>query len=130
MNLGHDESSKFDDRSEELRQIYEQLDLLAKKYNRIIIGVSMLGRFSNPIVPRFEECLRFLDPNFLQERLIILHRPSMYNNKLQSQKTDYIELISMNCDGEEIVDRFSVDKDTQSIIRLVTSKKRPVGEEL
>lgn len=130
MNLGHDESSKFDDRSEELRQIYEQLDLLAKKYNRIIIGVSMLGRFSNPIVPRFEECLRFLNPNFLQERLIILHRPSMYNNKLQSQKTDYIELISMNCDGEEIVDRFSVDKDTQSIIRLVTSKKRPVGEEL
>ena len=130
MNLGHDESSKFDDRSEELRQIYEQLDLLAKKYNRRIIGVSMLGRFSNPIVPRFEECLRFLDPNFLQERLIILHRPSKYNSKLQSPKTDYIELISMNRDGEEIVDRFSVDKDTRSIIRLVSSRKRPVGEEL
>ena len=121
MNLGHDESSKFDDRSEELKQIYEQLDLLAKKYNLRIIGLSMLGRFSNPIVPRFEECLRFLDPNFLQERLIILHRPSKYNSKLQSPKTDYIELISMNRDGEEIVDRFSVDKDTRSIIRLVSS---------
>ena len=130
MNLGHDESTKFDDRSDELRQIYEQLDLLAKKYNRRIIGVSMLGRFSNPIVPRFEECLRFLDPNFLQERLIILHRPSKYNSKLQSPKTDYIELISMNCDGEEIVDRFSVDKNTRSIIRLVSSRNRPVGEEL
>ena len=70
MNLGHNESSKFDDRSEELKQIYEQLDLLAKKYNLRIIGLSMLGRFSNPIVPRFEECLRFLDPNFLQERKV------------------------------------------------------------
>ena len=130
MNLGHDESSKFDDRSEELRQIYEQLDLLAKKYNRRIIGVSMLGRFSNPIVPRFEECLRFLDPNFLQERLIILHRPSKYNSKLQSAKTDYVELMSKNSDGEEIVDRFSVDKNTRSIIRLVSSRRGPVGEEL
>jgi hypothetical protein len=90
----------------------------------------MLGRFSNPIVPRFEECLRFLDPKFLQERLIILHRPSKYNSKLQSPKTDYIELISMNCDGEEIVDRFSVDKNTRSIIRMVSSRKSPIGEEL
>ena len=129
MNLGNDDSSKCDDRAEELRQIYEQLDLLARKYNRRIIGVSMLGRFSNPIVPRFEECLRFLDPNFLQERLIILHRPSKNNYKLQSTKTDYIELISMNCDGEEIVDRYSVDKKTRSIIRLVSSRKRPVGKE-
>ena len=130
MNLGHDESSKFDDRSEELKQIYEQLDLMAKKYNCRIIGVSMLGRFSNPIVPRFEECLRFLDSNFLQERLIILHRPSRYNIKLQSPKTDYIELISKNRDGEEIVDKLSVDKGTRSIIRLVSSRKRSVGEDL
>ena len=129
MNLGNDDSLKCDDRAEELRQIYEQLDLLAKKYNRRIIGVSMLGRFSNPLVPRFVECLQFLDPNFLQERLIILHRPSKNNYKLQSTKTDYIELISMNCDGEEIVDRFSVDKNTRSIIRLVSSRKRPVGKE-
>ena len=130
MNLRNDDSSKCDDRGEELRQIYEQLDLLATKYNCRIIGVSMLGRFSNPINPSFEECLRFLDSNFLQERLIILHRPSLYNSKLQSAKTDYIELISKNRDGEEIVDKFSVDKNTRSIIRLVSSRKGPVGEEL
>ena len=130
MNLRNDDSSKCDDRGEELRQIYEQLDLLARKYNPRIIGVSMLGRFSNPIAPRFEECLRFLDPNFLQERLIILQRPSKYNSKLQSAKTDYIELISMNRDGEEIVDKFSEDKNTRSIIRLVSSRKGAVGEEL
>ena len=124
MNLGNDDSSKYDDRGEELRQIYEQLDLLATKYNCRIIGVSMLGRFSNPINPSFEECLRFLDSNFLQERLIILHRPSLYNSKLQSAKTDYIELISKNRDREEIVDKFSVDKNTCSIIRLVSSRKR------
>lgn len=129
MNLGNDKGSKCDDRSEELRQIYEQLDLLAKKYNCRIIGMSMLGRFSNPTVPRFEECLRFLDPNFLLERLIILHRPSKYNSKLQSAKTDYVELISKNSVGEEIVDRFSVDKNTRSIIRLMSSGKRSVGEE-
>ena len=130
MNLENDDSSKCDDRAEELRQIFEKLDLLARKYNCRIIGVSMLGRFSNPLVPRFEECLQFLDFNFLHERLTILHRPSKYNSNLQSPKTDYIELISMNRDGEEIVDRFSVDKDTRSIIRLVSSRKRPVGEEL
>ena len=130
MNLENDDSSKCDDRAEELRQIFEKLDLLARKYNCRIIGVSMLGRFSNPLVPRFEECLQFLDFNFLHERLTILHRPSKYNSNLQSPKTDYIELISMNRDGEEIVDRFSVDKDTRSIIRLVSSRKRQVGEEL
>ena len=130
MNLGNDKGSKCDDRSEELRQIYEQLDLLAKKYNCRIIGVSMLGRFSNPIVPRFDECLQFLNPDFLQERLLILHRPSKYNSKLQSAKTDYVELMSKNSDGEEIVDRFSIDKYTRSIIRLVSSRKRSVGEEL
>ena len=130
MNLGNDASSKCLDRDEELRQIYGQLDLLAKKYNCRIIGVSMLGRFSNPIVPRFEECLRFLDPNFLQERLIILHRPLRYNSKLQSAKTDYIELISKNRDREEIVDKYSVDMNTRSIIRLVSSRKRTVGEDL
>ena len=129
MNLGSDDSSKCDDRAEELRQIYEQLDLLARKSNCRIIGVSMLGRFSNPLVPRFEECLEYLDSNFIHERLIILHRPSKNNNKLQSTKTDYIELISMNRDGEEIVDRFSVDKNTRSIIRLVSSRKRPIGKE-
>lgn len=90
----------------------------------------MLGRFSNPIVPRFDECLQFLNPDFLQERLIILHRPSKYNSKLQSAKTDYVELMSKNSDGEEIVDRFSIDKHTRSIIRLVSSRKRSVGEEL
>ena len=130
MNLGNDDSSKCDDRGEELKQIYEQLDLLAKKYNCRIIGVSMLGRFSNPIVPRFEECLRFLDSNFLREHLLILHRPSKYNNKLQSAKTDYVELISKNADGDEIVDRFSVDKRTHSLIRLVSSRKGSIGEEL
>ena len=130
MNSGNDASSKCLDRDEELRQIYGQLDLLARKYNCRIVGVSMLGRFSNPIVPRFDECLRFLNPNFLQERLIILHRPSKYNSKLQSAKTDYVELMSKNSDGEEIVDRFSVDKYTRSIIRLVSSRKRTMEEEL
>lgn len=130
MNLGNNASSKCLDRDEELGQIYVQLDLLARKYNCRIIGVSMLGRFSNPIIPRFDECLRFLNPNFLQERLIILHRPSKYNSKLQSAKTDYIELISKNDEGEELVDRFSVDKYTRSIIRLVSSRKRTVGEDL
>lgn len=130
MNFGNDASSKCLDRDEELRQICGQLDLLARKYNCRIIGVSMLGRFSNPIVPRFDECLQFLNPDFLQERLIILHRPSKYNSKLQSAKTDYVELMSKNSDGEEIVDRFSIDKHTRSIIRLVSSRKRSVGEEL
>lgn len=123
MNLHNNESNKNINRKEELRKIYERLDFLAKKYNRRIIGVSMLGRFENPEVPRFEECINSLNPVFRNERLIIIRDISKYGHK-QPKTTTYIELLYKNLLGEEFVDRISVDKKTKSIIRLVSSKRR------
>lgn len=122
MNVVNDKDVRYEDRNEEKRLIYERLDHLARKYNCRIIGISMLGRFKNPEVPRFEECLNFLAPSFINKRLIILHRPSEYAPKQQTKTTDYIELISKNQDGKEVVDRFSVDKKTQSVIRMVNRR--------
>ena len=112
-------------RKEELRFIYERLDYIANKYNLRIIGISMLPKFKNPEYPRFDECLRFLDPSFLLKRLIMIHKPLSNNIELQADKTEeYIELISRNQNEDEVVDRFSMDKDTHSIMRLVSSDKR------
>lgn len=118
MNVVNDKDVRYEDRNEEKRLIYERLDHLARKYNCRIIGISMLGRFKNPEVPRFEECLNFLAPSFINKRLIILHRPSEYAPKQQTKTTDYIELISKSQDGKEVVDGFSVDKMTQSVISI------------
>ena len=122
MNVVNDKDVRYEDRNEEKRLIYERLDHLAKKYNCRIIGISMLGRFKKPEVPRFEEYQNFLAPSFINERLIILHRPSEYAPKQQTKTTDYIELISKNQDGKEVVDRFSIDKKTQSVIRMVNRR--------
>ena len=127
MNLVNDRNISYDSRNMELRLIYEQLDDLAQKYNTRIIGVSMLPMFNNPIFPRFEECLTFLDSSFVSQRLIILHRSPEYDFILKSKTSDYVELISKNQNGEEIVDKFSIDRDTQSVIKLLSSKKRQLN---
>lgn len=121
----HKVDLKCHNRQEELRFIYEHLDYMANKYNIRIIGISMLPKFKNPEYPRFDECLQFLDPDFLLKRLIIIYKPLSNNIELQASKSEeFIELISRDQNEEEVVDRFSMDKDTHSIMRLVSSNKR------
>jgi Replicative DNA helicase len=82
-------------RNEELKAIWHFLDGLAKEKEMRVIGVSQLVRVridrSEDTIP--EDCMDYLDRDFLAKRLRIIDRPSYYTNENEISSKMPIHLI-------------------------------------
>ncbi len=87
-------------REDELRAMWMSLDRIAKKKGIRIIGISQLIRIridgSEEFLP--DECLSYLDREFLTKRIRILHRPSYYSYNSHKENTMPISVITYDLD--------------------------------
>lgn len=82
-------------RADELRAIWMSLDKMAKENDIRIIGVSQLIRIridgSEKALP--DECLSYLDREFLTKRIKVLHRESYYSGKSDKEDLEPFSII-------------------------------------
>jgi replicative DNA helicase len=91
-------------RAEELRAIWMSLDKMAKENDIRIIGVSQLIRIridgSEKALP--DDCLSYLDREFLTKRIKVLHRESYYSNDSNSEDLEPVSIIEYVFDSSYI----------------------------
>ena len=82
------------ERKEELNAIWHFLDHIAKEKNIRVIGLSQLerGRIDGTEESCFDKVLKYLNRDFVRERLVVLHRPSYYEP--QDNNTEQVQLIT------------------------------------
>ena len=82
-------------RAEELRAIWMSLDKMAKENDIRIIGVSQLIRIridgSENALP--DDCLSYLDREFLKKRIKVLHRESYYSDDSGKEDLEPVSII-------------------------------------
>ena len=82
-------------RPEELRTIWVSLDELAKENDIRIVGVSQLIRIridgSENTLP--DDCLSYLDRDFLKKRIRVLHRASYYSNDSNNEDLEPVSIV-------------------------------------
>lgn len=83
------------ERGDELRTIWMSLDKMSKENDIRIIGVSQLIRIridgNEKTLP--DDCLSYLDRNFLTKRIRILHRESYYSNDSNNEDLEPVSII-------------------------------------
>ena len=88
-------------RAEELRTIWMSLDKMAKENEIRIIGVSQLIRIridgSEKALP--DDCLSYLDKDFLLKRIWVLHRESYYSNDSNNEDLEPVSIIKFVFDS-------------------------------
>ena len=88
-------------RTDELRTIWMSLDNIAKENDIRIIGVSQLNRIhidgNTEALP--DECLNYLDREFLTKRIKVLHRDSYYSNDSDKEGLEPVSIIEYVCDS-------------------------------
>lgn len=82
------------ERKEELIAIWHFLDHIAKEKNIRVIGLSQLerGRIDGTEESCFDKVLKYLNRDFVRERLVVLHRPSYYEP--QDNNIEQVQLIT------------------------------------
>ena len=82
-------------RAEELRTIWMSLDKMAKENDIRIIGISQLIRVridgSEKALP--DDCLSYLDREFLTKRIKVLHRESYYSDDSSKEDLEPVSII-------------------------------------
>ena len=88
-------------RAEELRAIWMSLDKMAKENDIRIIGVSQLIRIridgSENALP--DDCLSYLDREFLKKRIKVLHRESYYSDDSGKEDLEPVSIIEYVSDS-------------------------------
>ena len=88
-------------RAEELRAIWMSLDKMAKENDIRIIGVSQLIRIridgSENALP--DDCLSYLDREFLKKRIKVLHRESYYSDDSGKEDLESVSIIEYVSDS-------------------------------
>ena len=89
-------------RDEELKTIWHILDDLAKEKGIRVIGVSQLGGEhiidgSEETIP--EDCMKYLNRDFLTKRLKVIHRPNYFTGKIDNEAKQPIDLITYTING-------------------------------
>ena len=88
-------------RAEELRTIWMSLDKMAKENDIRIIGVSQLIRIridgSENALP--DDCLSYLDREFLKKRIKVLHRESYYSDDSGKEDLESVSIIEYVSDS-------------------------------
>lgn len=88
-------------RTDELRAIWMTLDKMAKENDIRIIGVSQLIRIridgSEKTLP--DNCLSYLDKEFLTKRIKVLHRDSYYFDDSDKEDLKPVSIIEYECDS-------------------------------
>ena len=88
-------------RTDELRTIWMSLDNIAKENDIRIIGVSQLNRIridgNTEALP--DECLNYLDREFLTKRIKVLHRESYYSDDSDKEDLEPVSIIEYVCDS-------------------------------